>query len=71
MLAADDEALEKDMVVMDGRAIWYNGRDTLRQKVALAKRRGLGGVMVWEISEDCEDREKSLLTVIGRAIAEE
>lgn len=71
LLAADDEALEKDMVVMDGREIWYNGRDTLRQKVALAKRRGLGGVMVWEISEDCEDREKSLLTVIGRAIAEE
>lgn len=70
LLAADGEALEKDMVVMDGREVWYNGRDTLRQKVALAKRRGLGGVMVWEISEDCEDLEKSLLTVIGRAIAE-
>lgn len=70
LLAADGAALEKDMVVVDGREVWYNGRDTLRRKVALAKRRGLGGVMVWEISEDCEDREKSLLTVIGRAIAE-
>lgn len=70
LLAADGEALEKDMVVMDGREVWYNGRDTLRRKVALAKEKGLGGVMVWEISEDCGDREKSLLTVLGRAIAE-
>lgn len=70
LLAADSDALEKDMVVMDGREVWYNGRDTLRKKVALAKRYGLGGVMVWEISEDCEDREKSLLAVLGQAIAE-
>lgn len=70
LLAADGEALEKDMVVMDGREVWYNGRDTLRRKVALAKEKGLGGVMVWEISEDCDDRGKSLLTVLGRAIAE-
>ena len=70
LLAADGEALEKDMVVMDGREVWYNGRDTLRRKVALAKEKGLGGVMVWEISEDCDDRGKSLLPVLGRAIAE-
>lgn len=70
LLAADGAALEKDMVVVDGREVWYNGRDTLRRKVALAKAHGLGGVMIWEISEDCEDREKSLLTVLGQAIAE-
>ena len=70
LLDADPDALEKDMVVLDGKEIWYNGRDTLRKKVALAKERGLGGVMVWEISEDCEDHEKSLLTVLGQAIDE-
>ncbi len=64
LLAADPDALEKDMVVMNGREVWYNGRDTLRQKLALAKRYGLGGVMVWEISEDSEDQSKSLLTVL-------
>ena len=69
LLAADGGALEKDMVVIDGREVRYNGRDTLERKVAMAKRYGLGGVMVWEISEDCEDREKSLLTVLGRACA--
>ncbi len=71
LLAADPAAPEKDMVVLDGKEVWYNGRDTLGRKVALARRYGLGGVMVWEISLDCEDREKSLLTALGRAIAEE
>lgn len=70
LLAADPDALEKDMVVLDGREVWYNGRDTLRQKVRLAKECGLGGVMVWEISEDCDDQDKSLLTVLGQAISE-
>lgn len=70
LLKADPEALEKDMVVLNGREVWYNGRDTLRRKVALAKEYGLGGVMVWEISEDSEEEDKSLLTVLGQAIAE-
>lgn len=70
LLAADPDAFEKDMVTIDGKEIWYNGRDTLRNKVVLAKNRGLSGVMVWEISEDCDDPEKSLLNVLGRAIAE-
>lgn len=70
LLEADPEAPEKDMVILDGQEIWYNGRETLGKKVALAKEYGLGGVMVWEISQDCDDREKSLLTVLGQAIAE-
>ena len=70
LLEADPEAFEKDMVILDGTEIWYNGRDTLRQKVALAKEYGLGGVMVWEISHDCDDPGKSLLTVLGKAIQE-
>jgi len=70
LLCADPDALEKDMVIMNGKEVWYNGQDTLRQKVALAKQYGLGGVMVWEISEDSENQSKSLLTVLGEAIAE-
>lgn len=70
LLEADPEALEKDMVILDGKEIWYNGRETLRKKVVLAKEYGLGGVMVWEISHDCEDSGKSLLTALGQAIAE-
>lgn len=70
LLAADPDALEKDMVVLNGKEVWYNGRDTLRKKVALAKKRGLGGIMIWEISEDCQDIDHSLLTVLGQAVTE-
>lgn len=68
LLEIDPDALEKDMVVADGKEIWHNGRDTLQKKVAMAKRYGMGGVMVWEIGEDAQDREKSLLTVLGQAM---
>lgn len=68
LLDADPGAPEKDMVVLDGKEIWYNGRQTLGRKVALAKQYGLGGVMVWEISNDSEDPEKSLLAALGASI---
>lgn len=70
LLDADPDALEKDMVMVNGKEVWYNGRDTLRKKVALAKRYGLGGIMVWEITEDSADPDKSLLRVLGQAINE-
>lgn len=70
LLDADPDAADKDMVVLNGQEIWYNGRPTLRRKVALAKEYGLGGVMLWEISHDCDDPNKSLLTALGQAINE-
>lgn len=68
LLKEDPEAWSKDAVIRNGEEVYYNGQETLRRKVALAKRYGLGGVMVWEIGEDCEDREKSLLTAMGQAM---
>lgn len=68
LLEHDPDALEKDMVVIDSKEVWYNGRDTLTKKVKLAQERGLGGVMVWEIGEDTADYEKSLLAVLQRAM---
>lgn len=70
LLEADPDAFEKDMVILNGQENWYNGAETLRKKVALAKENGLGGVMIWEISHDSEMKEKSLLRVLGAAIAE-
>lgn len=65
---ADKDAYEKDMVVKDGREVWYNGRDTIQEKVKLAKEAGFGGVMVWDITEDVDVIEKSLLTAIGEVL---
>lgn len=70
LLEADPDAADKDMVVLNGQEIWYNGQETLRKKVALARSCGLGGVMVWEISHDCDDPRKSLLTALGQSIAD-
>ena len=70
LLKQDPEALEKDMVEMPHGKVYYNGRETLQKKVRLAKRRGLAGIMFWEMSLDTDDREKSLLKVLGDAAAE-
>lgn len=70
LLEADASAPDKDMVVLDGREVWYNGRETLKKKVALAKEYGLGGVMLWEISHDSPDPDTSLLVALGQAIGE-
>ena len=68
LLKLDPEALEKDSVETDHGTVHYNGRETLTKKVALAKGRHLAGIMFWEISLDAEDREKSLLKVLGDAM---
>ena len=50
----------------DGFAM--NGPATVRRKVRFAKRRGLAGVMVWELAQDAEERERSLMSVIERQV---
>lgn len=70
LLAQDPEALNKDMVEMPHGKVYYNGRETLTQKVRLARRRGLAGIMFWEMSLDADQRENSLLKVLGDAAAE-
>ncbi|MEZ4901324.1 MAG: glycosyl hydrolase family 18 protein [Spirosomataceae bacterium] len=44
---------------------FYNGMITIELKTKLAKERGCGGVMIWEISQDTND-EFSLLKAIKR-----
>jgi len=70
LLEADPDAADKDMVRFKGTEIWYNGRETLQKKVSLARAYGLGGVMLWEISQDADDPDKSLLAALGQAIAQ-
>lgn len=47
------------------KGAFYNGIFTIEEKVKLAKQRGCGGVMIWEISSDTNN-EWSLLKAIKR-----
>ena len=67
ILSRDPEAWSRDVTTCDGSESYYNGVATMEQKAAYAKE-NLGGVMIWELTQDTSDREKSLLQAIGRAI---
>lgn len=62
ILARWPDAASKDWIEEAGLAISYNGEETLRSKVALAKQHG--GVMIWELGQDAEG-DASLLRVIA------
>lgn len=44
--------------------IWYNGLETIKKKTKYAVDNDLAGVMIWEITQDCDDTAKSLLNAI-------
>ena len=67
ILAADPDAYGKDVTTINGVEVHYNGIPTIQDKTYYAKKH-LGGVMVWEVTQDTADREKSLLTAIGEAL---
>lgn len=44
--------------------LWYNGVPTIRRKCEHVMDKGVKGVMIWEITTDTDDTEKSLLNTI-------
>jgi chitinase len=44
--------------------LYYNGMETIGQKVKYIKENDLGGIMIWELSQDTNEANKSLLNVI-------
>lgn len=69
LLAAVPDAWSRDSAVYRGSTVWYNGIPTVTAKTEYALAH-LGGVMAWELSQDTTDRTYSLLSAIGRAVAE-
>lgn len=63
LLKQDETAWNRDTIVYNGTEAWYNGAGTIRAKTEYALN-NLGGVMIWEITQDSADRGKSLLSVI-------
>lgn len=67
ILKRDPEAYKKDMIVTEGKEIHYNGLETMTEKVRYALAH-CGGVMIWEVAEDTDQKEYSLLQAIGRQL---
>lgn len=59
------KASDTDSVLYNGMEVYYNGMNTIAAKTRYAKE-NLGGVMVWELTQDTSNSDKSLLQVIGR-----
>lgn len=70
ILEAVPGAESKDHVTYNGMEVYYNGRDTIAKKTAYAREQ-LGGIMIWELTQDTRDRSKSLLQRIGEVIRAE
>lgn len=66
ILADVPDAWNKDNVTYNGMDVYYNGVETIKKKTRYAKE-NLGGVMIWELTQDASDPEKSLLQAIGSA----
>ena len=49
--------------------VYYNGVDTIAAKTRYA-RENLGGIMIWELTQDTSDPDRSLLRTIGKASKE-
>lgn len=63
ILKADSDAHDKDKAMLDGKEAHYNGLDTIIKKTKWAMNNA-SGVMIWEISQDSTDKDKSLLNAI-------
>lgn len=69
ILEEDKEAWKKDSTFYNGMEVYYNGVDTIQKKTEYAFQ-NLGGIMIWEITQDTGNKEKSLLTAVGEELQE-
>ncbi len=56
----------QDHVTYNGMEVYYNGVDTIAKKTDYAKE-NLGGIMIWELTQDTSDKSRSLLQAIGES----
>ena len=68
ILADNADAWKKDMVQYNGMEVWYNGVDTIQKKTQYALD-NLGGIMIWEVTQDTADKGKSLQSAIAEVVS--
>lgn len=67
ILAANANAHLSDTTEYNGMEVHYNGITTIQKKTKYAAE-NLGGIMIWEITQDTADKGKSLLTAIKNTL---
>lgn len=63
IVANNSENAYKDSTVMNGATVYYNGINTMKDKMTWACKNA-GGIMIWEITQDSDDEQLSLLNTI-------
>lgn len=67
ILQANPNAYNTDISMINGMEAHYNGIPTIERKTQYALDH-LGGVMIWELTQDTTDSAKSLLQAIGNKV---
>lgn len=67
ILAANPDAYNTDVSTINGMETYYNGIPTITAKTQWACE-NVGGIMIWQISQDTTDLDKSLLNAIGNTV---
>lgn len=69
ILQNNENAGNGDIVENNGVSDYYNGKATIKQKTEFAYD-NLGGIMIWELTQDTTDTNESLMTQIALTISE-
>lgn len=67
ILQANPNAYNTDISMINGMEAHYNGIPTIQKKTQYALEQ-LGGIMIWELTQDTTDSSKSLLQAIGNTV---
>lgn len=67
ILSSVKSAADKDHVNYQGMDVYYNGISTMKKKAQYAKE-NLGGIMVWELTQDSNDEKTSLMSAISEVL---
>lgn len=67
ILKNNETAFQTDHINYNGMDVYYNGKETIQKKTKFAKQ-SLGGIMIWEITQDTNQKQKSLLGAIKEEI---
>lgn len=67
IIKENKNAQDQDHTTYQGMDVYYNGRSTIKKKASYAKKH-LGGIMIWELTQDSENENYSLLKEIVNAL---